>query len=236
MSKKAVFFDLDATLLDFHRSESEALSKTLLNHDITPNTEMICYYSRVNDSQWKLLEKGEITREKVLTRRFEIFFDGIGVKADPKEIRREYEYNLSQSAFYMENAEELLTELKDIYRLFVVSNGTAKVQDGRIAKSGIDKYFEKIFISEKIGYNKPDKRFFEYCFASLPDLDPDDTVIVGDSLSSDIKGGKNAGIKTVWYNPHIQEPPQDLIPDYQVTDLDMLPIVLEMAFSENEKE
>ena len=234
MNKNIVLFDLDQTLFDFRLSESEALSKTLIKFGITPSSEMIDYYSRVNDSQWKLLEKGLLTREEVLVRRFEIFFEGIGVKADPLAVRYEYERNLSKSVIYIEGAKDLFEVLKDIYRLFIVSNGTAKVQNSRIGISGIDKYFEKIFISENIGYNKPDKRFFDKCFEEIPLIDKENTVIVGDSLSSDILGGKNAGIKTVWYNPSSAIPDGTITSDYEITSLDMLPIVLEMIFSKNE--
>ncbi len=108
IGKELVFLDLDDTILDFHRSEAEALSKTLLSLGVDPTEDKISYYSFVNDSQWKLLEKGLLTREEVLTKRFEIFFDGIGVSCNPLEARYCYEKNLSESSYFLNGAKELL--------------------------------------------------------------------------------------------------------------------------------
>lgn len=231
--RKALLFDLDDTLFDFHRSEREALEKTLLSFGITPNDEIIEYYSRVNDSQWKLLEKGELTREQVLTGRFDIFYEGIGKSGiDSNETWVRYENNLSKSWYYIDGAEELLSELCLDYELYIVSNGTATVQDGRIAASGIGKYFKDIFISQRIGYNKPDKRFFDLCFEKMNGLKHENALLIGDSLSSDIQGGINSGIATLWYNPHNKKATEEIRPSYEVTSLDMIPIVAEMFFHE----
>ncbi len=233
--RKAILFDLDDTLFDFHRSEHEALCNTLVSFGITPTDEMTDYYSRVNDSQWKLLEKGELTRDQVLIRRFEIFYEGIGASGiDPHETWKRYESYLSRSWYYIDGAEKLLDELSAEYELYMVSNGTATVQDGRIAASGIGKYFKDIFISQRIGFNKPDKRFFELCLEKMNGLKKEEAIIVGDSLSSDIKGGKNAGIATLWYNPNNGRADGDIVPDYEVTSLDMIPIVAEMFFGKEE--
>ncbi len=232
MKKKAILFDLDETLFDFHRSEDYALRKTLSENGVSPTDEMIAHYSEINKSRWKLLEKGEITREQVLYSRFEIFFSDLGLPCDPVKVQSTYESTLSESYFYLDGAEELLTELSGKYRLFIVSNGTAKVQDGRIALSGIGKYFENIFISQRIGYNKPDARFFDRCFDIIGDLSREDCFIVGDSLTSDILGGKNAGITTVWCNLKNLVPDPEIVADYEITSLDMLPIVAEMILGE----
>ncbi len=229
--RKALLFDIDDTLFDFHRSEHDAFEKTLISFGITPNDEIIEYYSRVNDSQWKLLEKGERTRDQILTGRFDIFFEGIGrSEIDSGETWKRYENYLSKTWFYIDGAEELLKELYLDYELYAVSNGTATVQDGRISASGIGKYFKKIFISQKIGFNKPDKRFFDYCFERMDGLRREDALIIGDSLTSDIKGGINSGIATLWYNPHNKKADGDIKPDYEVTSLDMIPIVAEIFF------
>lgn len=234
MMRKAILFDLDDTLFDFHRSEREAIENTLASFGITADSAMMDYYSRVNDSQWKLLEKGELTRDEVLTRRFKIFYEGIGKpEVDPNETWHRYEHQLSQSWHYIDGAEDLLSEMCRDYELYIVSNGTASVQDGRISASGIGKYFRGIFISQKIGFNKPDKRFFDAVLDSLDGLDRSEALIIGDSLSSDIKGGKNAGIATLWYNPHNGKADGEIRPDYEVTSLDMIPVVAEMFFSKN---
>lgn len=226
-----VFLDLDDTILDFHRSEDHALRQTLVQLGVIPDDAMVARYSAVNDAQWKRLERGDITREEVLVGRFAIFFEELGIKADPLTARRNYEENIADTGFLLPGAIELLRELSETYDLYAASNGTARVQDGRIALSGIAPYFKKIFISERVGFNKPDRRFFERCFAEIPHLVPERTPIIGDSLSSDMKGGKNAGMVTVWYNPHGKIAGDDLRPDYEVPSLDLIPLVLELLFS-----
>ena len=147
---------------------------------------------------WKRLEKGELTRKQILTMRFSKLFEEIGVSCDPYQTRKLYEKNLSSGHYFLEGAEQMLEYLYKKYDLYLVSNGTASVQKGRLESSGIEKYFKKIFISEIIGYNKPDVRYFDKVFGEIENFNKEETVIIGDSLSSDIQGGINAGIKTVW--------------------------------------
>ena len=229
--KYPVFLDLDDTILDFHRAEDVALRKTLTSLGLTPTDAMVARYSAINDACWKRLERGEMTRNEVLTKRFALFFDELGVSFDPEETWRRYEANIGEGGFLLEGARELLEELCETYDLYAVSNGTATIQDRRIANADIAHYFKAIFISQRVGYNKPDKRFFDCCFAELPPFDKARTAIIGDSLTSDIRGGKNAGIPTIWYNPHNHTAEGDCRPDYEVTSLDMIPLVLEMLLT-----
>ena len=130
----------------------------------------------------------------------------------------------------MPGAEELLRKLSGKYRLFICSNGTQSVQDGRIASAGIAPLFEKIFISEHMDGNKPERRFFEQCFREIPDFDRKRTIILGDSLTSDIRGGKNAGIITCWFNPGGRENRSPVIPDYEIGKLDEFEKLLKQIF------
>ena len=222
---KTVFLDLDDTLLDFHRSEAVAISMTLSGFGIEPTEAVKKRYSEINRSMWEQLELGNLTREEILVRRFELLFEELGVDVDGMEARRRYEWNLGGSYFYMEGAEALLTELSAKYDLYLMSNGTAAVQDRRIAASGIAKYFKGIFISETIGYNKPSREFFDLCFAKIPDFDKTESIIIGDSLSSDIQGGINAGILTCHYNSR-GEKKDGITPDYTINALEELPSLL----------
>ena len=228
MSKiKYVFLDLDDTLFDFHKSEGEALSKTLTSLGIEPTVENLALYSRINRSQWESLERGEVTRDVLLVRRFEILFLELGIKGkEPKEAQRLYEGNLCREYHYLPGAIELIEALLGNYKLYLASNGTAVVQDSRIALSGIGKYFDGIFISERIGYNKPSKEFFDGCFATIKDFSKDEAIIIGDSLTSDILGGINAGIKTCLYNPKRKPNNTGTVPDYEVAALAEIPDLL----------
>lgn len=221
-----VLFDLDDTLFDFHKAEKIALTKTLVHFGIDPTEETLALYSTINAAHWKRLELGEISREEVKVGRYRELFKTIGVECDPVKATAYYESMLAIGHYFMPGAPELLEELYGKYRLYIVSNGTAKVQEGRIGSSGIAKYMDGIFISQILGANKPDKQFFDICFSEIPDFSLSETVIIGDSLSSDIKGGINAGITTVWFNPKGIENDNDIKPDYTIKELSEVPGLL----------
>ena len=221
-----VLFDLDDTLFDFHKAEKIALTKTLVHFGIDPTEETLALYSAINAAHWKRLELGEISREEVKVGRYRELFKTIGVECDPVKATAYYESMLAIGHYFMPGAPELLEELYGKYRLYIVSNGTAKVQEGRIGSSGIAKYMDGIFISQLLGANKPDKQFFDICFAEIPDFSLSETIIIGDSLSSDIKGGINAGITTVWFNPKGIENDNDIKPDYTIKELSEVPGLL----------
>ena len=223
---KNIFFDLDDTIFDFHIAEKTALIKTLNFLGVEPKEQTLARYSELNLMQWKLLEKGEITRAEVKVRRYQLLFDELGVDCSAAEAAAYYEQQLSIGHWFIEGAEELLQQTYNKYNLYIVSNGTAVVQHGRIKSSGIEKYFKDIFISQEIGFNKPKREFFENCFEKIDNFKKDETIIVGDSLSSDIQGGKNVGIKTVWFNPKKQK--ADIIkPDYEIERLSELTELLD---------
>lgn len=211
-----VLFDLDDTLLDFKRAEAEAIRHTLKEIGIDPTDETVALYSRINRSCWAKLETGEYTREEVLHNRFDMLFEALGVSGDAHATQKLYEYRLSLGAYYLEGAEELLDSIHGKYRLYLATNGIVNVQTRRLRDSGIEKYFDDIFVSERIGYNKPDKRFFDYAFERIPDFKHEETVMVGDLLTSDIKGGINAGIKTVHFNPKGLKNDTGITPDYEI--------------------
>ena len=216
---KNVFLDLDDTLLDFHRAEAEAIRHTFREIGIDPSDENVALYSKINRSCWARLELGELTREEVLHQRFDMLFEALGTTGDAHATQRLYEYRLSLGAYYLDGAEELLNELFGSYRLYLATNGIVNVQSRRIKDSGIGKYFDGIFVSERIGYNKPDKRFFDVAFSEITDFSKEETVIVGDTLTSDILGGLNAGIKTVYFNPKNRKNDTGITPHYEIATL-----------------
>ena len=224
---KSVFIDLDDTIFDFHKAEAIALSQMLSECGIIPSDEMKERYSRINKSQWELLERKEKTREEVLTDRFTIFFSEIGRNIDSLCARKIYEYRLGCGHFFIDGAEQLLKNLYGKYDLYLASNGTESVQTRRIASSGIEKYFNEIFISQKIGADKPSIEYFERCFERIPGFSKENAIIIGDSVSSDILGGKNAGILTCLFNPKKKQNNSAVTPDFEITSLDEIPALLE---------
>ena len=224
--RPTLLIDLDDTLLDFHKGEYNAVKKSLAQMGLPSTDELARRYSEINDAQWKRLEKGEITRQEVLVGRFRLLFDEMGVDASADQMKAVYEGLISQEGHLFDGAQELLEALQADYDLCIISNGTAVVQDARITKTGLAPYFKHIFISQRVGVNKPSPIFFERCLEAMPEVRREDCLIIGDSLSSDILGGMLSGIKTCWLNRTGNTAKGDVKPDYEVTSLDeILPLV-----------
>ena len=198
---KNIFLDLDDTILNFTAGEAKALSQTLREAGIEPTVAILDRYHIINTAHWELLEEGRLTRDEVLVQRFEQLFRELGVDHSGKAISERYEVLLSCQHDFMPGAEQLLKDLSSRYDLYLASNGAAAVQNPRLDDAGLRPYFKGIFISEEMGADKPSKAFFDACFAAIPGFRLEETVMVGDSLTSDIRGGSNAGLRTVWFNP-----------------------------------
>ena len=221
-----VFLDLDDTILDFHAAERIALAKTLSHFGVEPTAAVVERYHIINRQHWERLERGELTRAQVQEGRFRVLFAELGREADPVAITRNYEKNLGIGHYFLPGALEAVQALSRHHRLFLASNGTASVQHSRLTSAGLYPYFEKVFISQEIGYNKPSKEFFEACFAKIRGFDRARAIMVGDSLTSDILGGIRAGMKTCWINPAHEPPRADIRPDYEIESLSQLPALL----------
>ncbi len=196
-----LLFDADNTLLDFNKAERFSIKQTCENFGISCSDEYAELYSKINLSMWKRHEKGEITREEIKLFRFMEFIKQIGADIDPKEMGRYYESTLCTRGDIFPGAKELCHSLKPHYNMYLVTNGLAKVQHSRLSKSGILPYFDKVFISEEYGSQKPEKLFFDRIFKEIPEKDKSRICIIGDSMSSDILGGINAGIDTCFFAP-----------------------------------
>ena len=221
-----ILFDLDDTLLDFTGNEQVALSDTLLHFGIADTRKNIERYIEINRTCWQRLERGEWTRDEVLVGRFRELYSALGIDGDPIETQRYYENRLSMEGSYIDGAVELLSALRGKYRLYAVTNGTSKVQSGRIAITGVDKLLDGIFISEHIGHDKPQAEYFDAVFGIIGGKRKN-AIIIGDSLTSDIRGGINAGIRTVYYNPKNLSNKTGIIPDYEIGTLGELLCLLE---------
>lgn len=213
---QTIFLDLDDTLLDFSAAERVAIRKTFLQVGIAPTEGVLRRYSALNQLQWECFERGEISRETVLVRRFALLFEELGVCLDPVACEDIYRGYLAIGHFFIDGAEELLAYLSPKYDLYLASNGVAATQYSRLESAGIRHYFKEVFISETTGHHKPERAYFDYCFAHIPGFDAKRALIVGDSLTSDILGGKNAGIQTCWFNPNHKPCRSDLTPDYEI--------------------
>ena len=222
-----LLLDLDDTILDFHKAERIAIAKTFSDFGVEPTEAVLRRYHLINRSCWERLETGEWTREQVLVNRFSLLFDEVGVVADATACARAYEKNLSIGHYFLPGALEAVESLSKKYRLFLVSNGTASVQKGRMTSANLYPYCEKVFVSQEVGYNKPAREYFDKVFAQIPGFDPKKAIIVGDSLTSDILGGINAGIATCWVNPGHLPKREDIPADYEIEGIYQLEALLE---------
>lgn len=221
-----ILFDLDNTLLDFSKAEKVALKAALERMSIQLDEEMLGRYRVLNGEQWKLLELGKLNHEEVKVRRFELLFQEYGIRCSAKETTDIYEKLLEIGHYFVEGTPELLETLFPKYRLYIVTNGTASVQKCRMKSAEIEKYFSGVFISEEIGYDKPTKEYFDYCFGKIQNFQKENAVIIGDSLTSDIRGGKNTGVRTIWFNPKHMPNDTDIQPDHEVQNLKEIPELL----------
>ena len=199
--KDIFLLDIDETLFDFPREEREALWRTLKKRGIEPTGEMLARYHAINESYWKKLERGEITRARLVVERFEVFLREYGRADSPEEFSREYFSELASGGCFYPGAEAFVKVLKGRGRIFLVTNGATFTQTHRIAASGLGKYADGVFISETIGINKPSEAYAAFVEAHIEGYERSRAVWVGDSLTSDAPCAASRGIDFILYRP-----------------------------------
>lgn len=215
-----ILWDVDQTLLDFKKSEDYAVRYCFRKFGKEASDETVSIYSRINEGFWKRIEKGEINRKDALVQRFEQLFQQIGEQdMDAGAFQKEYAEALGSVYYYLDDSYELVKKLRGKYRQYLMTNGVTLTQMKKLRLSRFDQLTDGIFVSEQIGIPKPHKDFFEKCFSMIPGFCKEKAVIVGDSLSSDMRGGNNAGIATCWYNPAGLKNLSDVKIDYEIRNL-----------------
>lgn len=224
-----ILWDVDNTLLDFNYSMRNSLRQCFRTVGVKVTEDMIDRYTEINEGWWKRLERGEVTKEQLLNGRFADFFAAYGLEQiDVEKFRMEYQRNLGNIYSYLDDSLTICKALQTKFKQYVVTNGVASTQRSKLGLSGFADVMEDMFISEEVGHNKPDKGFFEYCLEHVEEKEPERILIVGDSLTSDIKGGNSVGIKTCWYNPS-EKPLQDgMAVDYEISDLHQIYDILKI--------
>lgn len=220
MKYRNVWFDADGTLFDFLRCEAEAVRETMQDVGIAPTDALVSEYSAINDGMWKMLERGEIEKSELIWQRFAVFCDRFGFDADPKKMARKYEEHLATKCYLLDGAEQLIRKLSPLVSLDIVTNGLEHVQKGRFSICPFRDCIDGLFISGEVGYEKPDVRYFEAVAAAHPDFSKAGVLIVGDSLTSDMRGGIAFGIDTCFYNPHNKPIPDGMAITYVANDFD----------------
>jgi YjjG family noncanonical pyrimidine nucleotidase len=227
MKYRCILLDADNTLLDFDRSEAEALRLALNSFQIPFSHALIPVYHRINRACWAAYERGELTKERLRVRRFEEFLTEAGADHSASEFADVYLQALADTDYLIEGATALLDRLAANYRLVLVTNGLKEVQHPRLDKTGLRPFFEAIVISDEIGHSKPNSSFFDYTFTCLGQPPRGEVLIVGDNFNADIRGGHEYGMATCWFNPAKNTGPDDLIPTYEIARLKELEHLLE---------
>ncbi len=218
---KYLLWDIDGTVLDFLASESYAIRALFKKYNIGECSDaMLKAYSQINSKYWQMLERGELTKAEILIKRFEEFFSLFGIDTTIAEsFNKDYQVALGDYVVFVDKAKDVLLSQKGKYTLAAVTNGTKIAQDKKLKLSGLNKIFDAIFISENVGAEKPNIEFFDYVFKNLGITDKKEALIIGDSLTSDIKGGYIAGIDTCWYNPKHKPNTLGVSVTYEIADI-----------------
>lgn len=233
MRYHTLLFDVDNTLLDFDANERESFRNVMRDRGVEYTEELYRTYQELNRELWKSIERQERNVEEVLNTRFSLLMERYGKQVDGAEWEKNYRKYLNRGIQEIPQVHEVLGVLKKDYRMYVVTNGLQETQEYRMEASGLNAYFEKSFISQEIGAAKPSKEFFDHVKAHIPGFDAETTMIIGDSLTSDMRGGNLAGITTCWFRKEGAEtkeiPTGDQVPDLII---DSLPELLEVLKQE----
>lgn len=229
---KKILWDIDGTLLNFGLAETAALNKCFEIFNLVRLTdEMINDYKSINDIYWKKLERNEVTRAQVLVGRFRDFFDKYGIdKSIAEEFNQNFQIELGKTYVFNPYGKEIVKKLIGKYDQYAVTNGSLTAQKGKLEGSDLNNILKDSFISELVGFEKPDIRFFDYVFEKIGDYDHKNYVIIGDSLTSDMQGGINANIKTIWFNPDSKENYLNLPIDAETRSLKEIENIISQIF------
>ena len=218
---KYLLWDVDGTILNFELAERAAIRSLFKRFKLGDcSDEMLMYYSQINKRYWQLMESGKIKKDKMLVERFIEFFSYKGINADiAAEFNKEYQIALCDTIVFNDDAIDIIKHQKKTCKIIIVTNGTKVVQEKKLERSGLNDIVDNVFISELVGFEKPNIKFFEKVILEVGIKDLKETIIIGDSLTSDIQGGHNIGIDTCWYNPKNEENTTLLRPKYTIRNL-----------------
>lgn len=219
MSYKILLFDLDDTLLDFGANEADSLNKLFQQYGYVFSNELFQTYNSVNKQLWTDYENGKIVLGDVLNSRFSETMLRLGVVVDGVEWENRYREFLGDGCQLIEDAMEVCRSLSASHRLFVITNGVTQTQIKRLKQSGLYDFFEDVFDSQSIGFQKPSREFFDYVIDHIRDFNLKKALVIGDSLNTDIKGGLMSGIDTCWINRKSQKCSDEIISTYTITSL-----------------
>lgn len=228
MRYSTILLDADMTIFDFDAAEKAALYATFADFGETCNEQILARYHIINKEFWARFERGEIAKTDIGPGRFTQLMGELGLPHAGKDINARYMIGLGEGDYLLEGARDFLDAVYGKVKLYLVTNGTSKTQYSRLKKAQLEQYFDGVFVSEDAGSQKPQKEYFDYVFSQIGEENRTKAVIVGDSLTSDILGGINAGIDSVWYNPFDGQERKDITPTFTATTYAQILAILEL--------
>lgn len=227
MKRLTLLIDADDTVLDFKNSERDAIILLCEQFSIDGGEDVAYKFQQINRRMWDMFELGLITREEIFYSRFEELFAFYGIEGkDITAVGDAYRENMAHSRRIIKGARAFLRRISQNHDLYCVTNGITRTQKMRMKASGLGKYFKKMYISQEMDLAKPSKEFFHYALEDIGVVDLQDVYIIGDSLTSDIQGGINSGIKTILFNRENKQI-KDIRPDYAVKNYHQLERLIE---------
>ncbi len=227
MKYQFLLFDLDNTLLDFNASEAYALRKIFEDRGIEFTNHINETYHRINKWCWTKFEENKINLKQLKPLRMELTLKELELDFDPNDFSKSYHDKLAETDFWVEGASQLIQDLAPHYELVIITNGIERIQKARLQNTGLTPYFSTIVISETIGVSKPNKAYFDYTFEQINHPPKEQCLVIGDSLSSDIKGGNEFGLDTCWHNFKNLENDRDIQPTYEINRIQDLKKILD---------
>lgn len=218
-----LLFDADDTLFSFSLADRDAFGALCAANDIPNTPETRALYGEINGELWAALERGEVSKEFVVTERFVRFLRRLGLKRDVEKCSCEYLECLGAGVYLLPGAEEVCRSLSRDHRLYLITNAVASVQHSRLSRSPLAPYITAAFVSEDVGAAKPDPAYFSYVLGHIPGADRDNCLVIGDSPASDLLGANRSGLPCCWYNPGGLSRPTGLRIDCEIRDLRELP-------------
>lgn len=215
-----LLFDADDTLFDFPTASARAYEIMCRANDIPTTPAVYQLYHEINAVLWSAFDRGSVSKEYVTLERYVLFLRALELDRDPEKCNRDYLTALGGAVFPLPHAEEVCRELaRRGHRLYIVTNAVASVQRSRLKQCAFGGVFQDVFISEDAGAAKPHPDYYRYVRSRLPEITPENALLIGDSLTTDIRGANNAGLPCCWFNPHRRPAPEDLRIDHEIHDL-----------------
>ncbi len=223
-----ILFDADNTLFDFTHSQKNALRYTFKEFGLEYHNDLFPIFTQLNNKIWQAFDENKITHDEIKTERFRFLFNELNIQnIDLDKFNIRFIDNLVEYSKLIDDTEQFLLSLAGKVKMAIITNGMKEVQRPRFNKCKIKNIFDGVFISGEMGLSKPNKEYFESVHKQTGDLDKSEYLVVGDNIIADVRGGKEYGFETCWYNPSLLENGQREFTDFEIQNINQLKKIIE---------